>query len=403
MAQIIDLCSSMPGVVDRFNKRQQFVLAQIQNCRTEYMGVNMYQCTNSACRHAEYRYASCKNRNCSVCSWLPREKWKMQRSNDMIPDTAYYHDVFTIPYEFSQLAGQNKVEVQSLLFKCVASTLKEFEQTHCKGGKIGFIEFLHTWSTRLLEHYHIHVIIPGGYLLDGVWHDMSRYMFPAKALATMFRKKFCSGLRRLYKSGQLKFYGSLSVLDDPRVWSEFVNRNYNRHWHVHVSVTQGKNPMRLVGYLSNYVYKTAIDHSRIKRIDEKEVVFKYRSHAEGDRGAWNELSLGPEEFLRRFASHIQPKGFTRVRYYGYLGGGVKNERLKQIFNQKGKERIRTNTSIHRSSCEKIMTECGLSAMLKCPKCGHQMLSLWEIRKQESAHDPPQEDPCESIETHSRCA
>ncbi len=327
----------------------------------------------------------------------------MQRSNDMIPNTAYYHDVFTIPYEFSQLAAQNKYEIQTLLFKCVADTLKEFAKNNLNGAQIGFIEFLHTWSTRLLEHYHIHVIIPGGYLLDGKWHDQSKFMFAAKALADFFKKRFCSCLRRMYNRGKLKFTGHLSALSDPRVWNEFVDRNYNRHWHVHVEVTKGKDPMRLVGYLSNYVYKTAIDHSRIMRVDEKEVAFKYRSHAEGDRGAWKELSLAPEEFLRRFAGHIQPKGFTRIRYYGFLGGGVKNERLKEIFNQKGKERVRTNTSIHRSSCESILAECGLTDMLKCPICGHQMLSLWELRRQESSHDPPGEESCPSIEPTSRCA
>jgi hypothetical protein len=55
-----------------------------------------------------------------------------------------------------------------------------------------------------------------------------------------------------------------------------MDSNYKRHWHVHVEPTRGGDPMKLVGYLSNYVYKTAIDHSRIQHVDSKKVVFKCR-------------------------------------------------------------------------------------------------------------------------------
>ena len=276
MAKVIDICSKIPGVLDRYTERQQTVFTQIKNCRTEFMGVNVYTCSNSECGHRESRYVSCKNRNCSICSWLPREKWKLQRSNDMIPSTSYYHYVFTIPYELSQICSANKSEVQGLLFRSVAETLKSFEKTHCKNGKIGFIQCLHTWSTRLLEHSHIHVIMPGGYLKDDVWYDMPDYMFPQKALAVKFRGVFCSGLRRLYKKKPFHLPGHLCTLSDPKVWGEFMDSNYKRHWHVHVEPTRGGDPMKLVGYLSNYVYKTAIDHSRIQHVDSEKVVFKCR-------------------------------------------------------------------------------------------------------------------------------
>ena len=150
MAKIINICSVIPGALDCYTERQQKVFNQIKFCRTEFMGVNVYNCSNSECGHRESRYSSCKNRNCSVCSWLPKEKWKQQRSNDMIPETAYYHYVFTLPYELSQICSANKRLVQTLLFNSVAETLKSFQKTHCNDGKIGFIQCLHTWSTRLL-------------------------------------------------------------------------------------------------------------------------------------------------------------------------------------------------------------------------------------------------------------
>ena len=403
MAKIINICSVIPGALDCYTERQQKVFNQIKFCRTEFMGVNVYNCSNSECGHRESRYSSCKNRNCSVCSWLPKEKWKQQRSNDMIPETAYYHYVFTLPYELSQICSANKRLVQTLLFNSVAETLKSFQKTHCNDGKIGFIQCLHTWSTRLLEHSHIHVIMPGGYFKDDVWYDMPKYMFPQKALAVKFRGIFCSGLRKLYKKGKIIFPPHLYTLSDPKVWGEFMGTNYKRHWHVHVEPTRKGDPMRLVGYLSNYVYKTAIDHSRIESVDTDKVVFKCRPRDKGTKEKWEMVSLSPEAFLSRFAKHIQPKGFTQIRYYGILGGGVKRKNLSKIFEQKGKKDVKVNQDIHRSSCETILENSGHGEIMLCPHCGSRMLSIWEQIRLKEQRGPPNEISKIEIINEVRCA
>ncbi len=391
VAKVIDICSRIPGLREGFTSHQNKVLNRIAACRTESLGVHVYKCSNDSCDHTETRYASCKNRACSVCSWLPREKWKLQRENDLIPDTPYYHNVFTIPHEFSEMASQNQVVMQTLLFKCVSETLKAFEPTHCKGGQIGFCLVLHTWSTMLRLHYHIHAVIPGGYLLDGVWHEMNKYLFPAKGLASMFQNKFCSGLRKLYRKGRLHFHGHLSKLNDSKVFSGAVDAGYRKKWYVHTEVTKSGNPERLIGYLSNYVYKTAISHSRIDEVSETGVTFKYRSHNEDDRGQWRSTTLPCASFLEMFANHIQPHRYMRIRYYGYLGGGVKSERLKTIFEQKEHKYEARNNAIHRSSCEDIQKMSGQMECMRCPKCGSPMLSPWEQYRRRSVHDPPRND------------
>lgn len=402
MAQIIDFCSRTPSVLNDLTSQQIKVLNRISICRTEYLGTYIYRCENEECGHAESRYASCKNRACSVCSWLPREKWKLQRENDLIPGVPYYHNVFTIPHEFSEMASQNMREVQTLLFKCVAETLKAFEESHCNGGQIGFLSVLHSWSTQLLNHYHIHTAIPGGYLLDGKWHDMPDYLFPAKALATMFRNKFCSGLRRLKKAGKLKFYGRLEELNNAKKFSVAIDNGYQKQWYVHVEVTKGKKPEKIMGYLANYVYKTAIDHSRIESVDENGVKFKYRSHGE-DRGTWVMKELPCDKFLQLFAGHIQPHRYMRIRYYGFLAGGVKRKSLELIFAQKNKEYEAKNIKIHRSSCEEIQQMGGRMEVAKCPKCGAIMLSPWEVYKRNAGHDPPVQVVIETNQNESVCA
>jgi len=389
LAKIIDICRTIPGALGGMSHQQAKVLGRISVCRTEYMGTYIYQCENEKCGHKEARYASCKNRACSVCSWLPREKWKLQRQNDLVPNTPYFHNVFTIPHEFSQIASQNQRAVQTLLLKCVESTLKAFEKSHCRGGKIGFMLVLHTWSTRMLNHYHVHAAIPGGYLLNDRWHPMHEYLFPIRALASMFKNKFCSGLRDLNRKGKLIFDGTLSELNDPGVFSKTIDEGYNNKWYVHSEATKGNDPSKIMGYLANYVYKTAIDHNRIERIDEKEVEFSYRSHEEHDKGAWKRLSLPAQEFLRRFASHIQPHRYTRIRYYGFLGGGVKKKYLALIFAQLAvKEYEAKNRKIHLSSCEEIQEMSGRMEVAKCPCCGARMLSPWEVYKRNAGHDPP---------------
>ena len=406
LAKIVDLCAHLK-VTPYLNQHRKKVLGRIRSCRTAYMGTYTYTCENEACGHEEHRYESCKNRACSVCSWLPREKWKLQRANDIIPDCPYYHYVFTIPHELSELASQNQKTMQTLLFRSVSDTLKSFTKSHCSkdGAQLGYLLVLHTWSTQLRNHYHIHAAVPGGYLLNGVWRQMDKYMFPAAALATVFRAKLCEGVRALHDEGDLKFLGDLAVHRPKPAFGKFMDDNFKKHWHVHAEVTKGSDASRLLGYLAGYIYKTAIDHSRIVSVNEAGVEFQYRSHDEGDRGEWKSQVLAPGEFLRRFAGHIQPRGFTRLRYYGFLGGGVKKDRLATIFAQKDKEYEARNREIHLSSCEKIIGMSGRMEAPKCPVCGGCMLSPWEWRRRHADTGPP-DTPVgagSSIETIKVCA
>lgn len=399
LSNIIEICDRAKNGLGFLSYQQDKVLSQVNRCRTESLGLYIYQCEDEACGHSEIRYKSCKNRACSICSTLPREKWKLQRMNDLIPNTPYHHNVFTIPHAFSQIAAQNQRVVQTLLMKTVEQTLKDFEEGHCSGGKTGFMLVLHTWSTRLLNHYHVHAAIPGGYMLDDEWHPMHKYLFPARALAEVFKNKFCSGMRDLYSEGRLRFRGDLKTLSDPGVFSDVIDKGYKRKWYVHAEVTKGNDPSKIMGYLANYVYKTAIDHSRIEKVDENEVVFTYRSHEAHDRGTWQKLALKPEEFLRRFASHIQPSRFARIRYYGILGGGVKKKYLSKIFAQLESEYKAKNRDIHLSSCETVKELSGRMEKYKCPCCGAKMLSPWDVYRRNAGHDPP-DGPDVKIDEHN---
>lgn len=388
LAKIIDICSHIPDCMNSLSYRQHIVLNKVKACRTVALGVVEYECENEDCGHREFRYMSCKNRACSVCSWLPREKWKMQRVHDLLPGVPYFHNVFTIPHSLSVIASQNQVEVGNLLFKCVNETLKKFADTSFEKGQLGYLLVLHTWSSTLENHYHIHAAIPAGYLLNGIWNDLKNaYLFPVNALSDVFRNKFCAGLRELRNDGKLKFYGSLLHLKESNALGALIDQEYRKKWIMHSECTQGNKPEAIMGYLANYVYKTAIDNSRIISVSKEAVEFMYRSHDKNDRGTMKKMKLPPEEFMRRYASHILPRGFRRIRYYGFLGGSVKKDRLESIFEQKGKEYKGCNQDIHRSSCEKIIEE-SKKDFAKCPKCNSNMLSSWEVMRRQAGRAPP---------------
>jgi hypothetical protein len=138
----------------------------IEICRTSELGGHKYKC--DACGYFQISYNSCRNRHCPKCQNLDKERWVEARKKDVLP-THYFHAVFTLPENLRPLSLRNQSVSYNILFKAVAETLKKLSKDPKRiGAEIGFILVLHTWSQTLIDHPHIHCIIPGGGLsLDG--------------------------------------------------------------------------------------------------------------------------------------------------------------------------------------------------------------------------------------------
>ena len=171
------------------------VLRAIETCRTAALGGHREHC--ASCGFERYAYNSCRNRHCPKCQSLAKAQWLEARQAELMP-VPYFHNVFTLPHELNPLIlcqEENKRAILNLLFRATAETLLEFGRNNL-GAVPGITMVLHTWDQQLRAHFHVHCVITGGGLsLDGErWiKSHPRYLFPVRALGSVFRGKFQIG------------------------------------------------------------------------------------------------------------------------------------------------------------------------------------------------------------------
>jgi hypothetical protein len=213
----------------------QRVLHDIAVCRTAVLGGHV-----EACNHCGFRrpvYNSCRNRHCPKCQTLARAQWLEERRAELLP-VGYFHNVFTLPHEFNDLAAANPRLVYGLLFRSVAATRAAFaaDPQYRLGGQAGFTAVLHTWDQKLLYHVHLHCVIAGGALaFDGSrWIPARRnYLFPVRKLSRAFRRRFLQGLQQAFERDQLVFPGRLAVLAEAAPFAELLARLAAKDWVVY--------------------------------------------------------------------------------------------------------------------------------------------------------------------------
>jgi hypothetical protein len=290
-------------------------LQAIRRCRTAAMGGHIDQC--DCCHGLHISYNSCRNRHCPTCQGHKREQWINAREGELL-NVPYFHLVFTIPSEFNCYALSHGKIVYSSLFKAAWQTLEQFgaNPKHL-GGKMGMIAILHTWGQNMSLHPHLHCIVPGGGLSkSGKWKkakNKEKYLFNVKSMSQVFRAKFVDELRNSELTIAQKVYDAV----------------FKKSW-----VVYAKQPFRcpkyVIEYLGRYTHKIAISNHRILKIDRKNktVTFGAKDYKHGGRKTT--LTLSNQEFIRRFALHILPKGFTRIRHYGILSSSWKKEKLPKL-------------------------------------------------------------------------
>ena len=290
-------------------------LQAIRRCRTVAMGGHIDQC--DCCKKLHISYNSCRNRHCPTCQGHKREQWISARENELI-NVPYFHVVFTLPSEFNPFALRQGKVIYSSLFKAAWETLQQFgSNPKHLGGKMGMIAVLHTWGQNLSLHPHLHCIVPGGGLSEsGKWkHAKSKgnYLFNVKAMSPVFRAKYVALLRK-------------SEVEIPQ---ETYNQVFNKRWVVFAK-RPFAHPKIVIEYLGRYTHKIALSNHRIQNIDyqSRQVTFTAKDYKKG--GKKLTVKLSTQEFIRRFALHILPKGYTRIRHYGILRSSWKKEKLPRL-------------------------------------------------------------------------
>jgi predicted RNA-binding Zn-ribbon protein involved in translation (DUF1610 family) len=346
--------------------QHQKVLLAITRCRTAALGGHRDRCSD--CGHTAVSYNSCRNRHCPKCQGNARQRWLEARERELLP-TSYVHVVFTLPRELAWLALQNKQLIYSLLFKASAETLLEIarDPRHL-GAEIGFFSVLHTWNQRLQHHPHVHCVLAAGGLAPdhSRWISSHRSFFlPVKVLSRVFRGKFVAGLKTAFREGKLQFHGHLIPLAQPRVFASWLRLLFRHDWIVYAKRPFG-GPEHALRYLGNYTHRVAISNHRLVALTNDEVTFRWRDSAHGNKKRL--MTLPVDEFLRRFLLHLLPRGFVRIRNFGFLANRQRALMLPLCFRL-----LQTTESVPVAAV--ALSPDRPHSPWKCPLCGATMLVL----------------------------
>jgi hypothetical protein len=304
---------------------QRQILRALTACRTAALGGHQKQCM--ACGHEAIAYNSCRNRHCPKCQAAARAQWLEARAADLIA-VPYFHVVFTLPEPLGPLALQNKRLLYGMLFRAASETLCTIarDPQHL-GAEIGFLAVLHTWGQNLQHHPHLHCVVPGGGIAPGDGHwvpSRKQFFLPVRVLSRLFRGKFLSSLRAAFDQGTLALHGRLERLADGKNWCRLLTELEARNWVVYAKPPFG-GPTQVLKYLARYTHRVAISNRRLVSLGNGKVTFRWKDYAQGNRT--HMMTLDAVEFIRRFLLHSLPKGFQRIRQYGFLANRVRHEKL----------------------------------------------------------------------------
>jgi hypothetical protein len=246
--------------------------------------------------------------------------------------------VFTLPEEVAQLAFYNKAKMYDLLFSTASQTLSTIakDPKHL-GADIGSTMVLHTWGSAMTHHPHVHCIVPGGGIsLDKhSWKACKKgYFLPVRVLSRLFRRLYMQGVRQLYEDEQLQCFGTLvetAHFDDPIKFISWTHARQQREWVVYAK-RPFAGPKAVLAYLSRYTHRVAIANSRLQKVDNEHVHFKYKDYRRKGNNMHQLMKVDTDEFIRRFMLHILPSGFHRIRHYGLLSSKAKLKQSRQLLH-----------------------------------------------------------------------
>ncbi len=270
-------------------------IADITTCGTEAMGAALVACDD--CGGLRPVFHCCRNRLCPTCHTKETKRWLAGRALELFP-VGYHHVIFTVPWQLRDLSGRRQRVVLSALMRAAAASLQELAaDPRFGGGRLGILSVLHTWSSTLLWHPHVHCLVPGIVVgKDGTWQRLNReFLVPVKALSPIFRAKFAAIVRRELPGVRL-----------PKAIWEIA-------WNVR-SRPCVEGPGNALRYLGRYVFSGPMSGRRILGMEDGRYILRYRDN---ETRKFATVRLAPDEFLRRYLQHALPHGFHRIRYFGW--------------------------------------------------------------------------------------
>jgi hypothetical protein len=301
--------SSMPG-------RHRQVLKKILACRTPAMGGQLWACPDG--HGFLYRYHSCNDRHCPLCGQTDADDWLQRQRARLLLPVPYFLLTFTVPEQLRRFIRSHQQISLDLLFASSSQALQDLAANPRRlAAQLGMLGVLHTWSRTLIFHPHIHFLVPGG----GLSRD-GRSWVPARRQFLLHHQALGDRCRTLFKTRLFQEHPELFALVPASVWK--------RHWNVGCQAAgSGENALR---YLSRYVFKTATANRLVQQLPDGKVHWPYR---DSKTSRPTSIHLDPLDFMARFLQHILPRGFTRVRTFGWLHPAAKRRanRVRALLQQ----------------------------------------------------------------------
>ena len=341
------------------------VMQHIEICRTAKLGGHLEQCDQ--CGFEQIAYNSCRDRHCPKCQTLTKEKWLNDRKAELL-GCSYFHLVFTLPHDLNPILLSNKKVTVNILFAAVNQTLQAFakDPQWRLEGRLGFISVLHTWSQTLIDHFHLHCLIPAGALsfTKDRWIPANdNYLFKITSLASAFKKRYLHLLLNAYLKNKLIFTQKTAALKSKQKFQQLINSVSKTKW-IAYAKRPFAGPQQVLDYLGRYTHRVAISNNRIISIDNDRITFTYR-----DRQQDNEIkkmTLDANEFIRRFLLHVLPKGLIKIRYFGFLAHTNKKKDIALIRKLIDPEATLPE-KIQETICEMMLRLTGVDITC-CPVC-----------------------------------
>jgi len=360
------------------------VMSAIERCRTAALGGHVARCED--CAHEHIAYNSCRNRHCPKCQGAAAKTWLAARQAELLP-VDYYHVVFTLPAQISDIAYQNKAVVYGALLKAAAETLITIAQDpkHL-GARIGLTAVLHTWGSALTHHPHVHMVVPGG----GISPDGERWVscrpgffLPVRVLSRLFRRLFLEKLAAAHGAGRLHFFGDHRCLADARAFAAYLRPLRKIEWVVYAK-RPFAGPEAVLAYLSRYTHRVAIANSRLVALDGNGVTFKWKDYRAKNRARHKTMTLEPGEFIRRFLIHTLPDGFHRIRHYGLFTNGGRTRNIARA-----RELLDVPPPMREPDDSHTVEPGEIPALAQpCPCCGGRMVIIETFERGAQPRAPP---------------
>jgi hypothetical protein len=329
---------------DSIPKNHLKVIHAMVHCRTQALGATLYQCER--CGKSQLIFRSCGNRHCPTCQHHKTQQWLHTQMKRQVPGP-HFLVTFTTPRQLHPFIRSNQRTSYSAMFTASSQAMTTLAaDPKLVGGDLpGFWGILHAWGRQLHYHPHIHYIVPGGAIStqDQTWHpSRSDFFLPVKALSILFRAKF---------QDEMNKQGLLDNIP-PELW--------DIPWIVNSQAVGDSS--HSIEYLAPYVFRVAISNSRIVKVENDTVFFRYKKpHS----NRWRTMALGAFEFIRRFLQHLLPKGFMKIRYYGFLNpaSSITLTRVACL--------IHLAFGFNLPPQEQVLTE--IPAPCTCPHCGGPLI------------------------------